>query len=222
MKYLVGGALSVCLLSWTASCDRVVDSSYQGEPQFTLDGSIWSQTFEQKGKTKLALLWLRPTLVHDPADATVLSELTYTTNFSLPVYAPPRAELLVDRSNGRQPDEPRVAVAYVVAYAPDVIDYLDRRTLLGISVDRAVVYVSAPVQPGSATEKFLHATPAAGFHVMKLVGRRSRPQSCYGREVENCADDRMELRPLESADAEDVRVHIPALRASVRVPAIDF
>src|SRR4030095_11790746 len=124
---------------------------------------------------------------------------------------PPRAELLVDRSNGRKPDEPRVAVAYVVAYAPDVMDYFDRRTLLGVSGDRAVVYVSAQVQPGSATEKFLHATPAGGFHVMKLGGRRPRPQSCYGREVENCADDRMELRPLESADAKDVTVHIPVL-----------
>ncbi|MET0411007.1 MAG: hypothetical protein ABW217_06910 [Polyangiaceae bacterium] len=201
----------------TSGCSGQVDSDYRGESPDVAATLDIDPRQKLEGDTAIALIWelMSPRAfdLGQPFGDFVSVTPKSATTFRINVIQPPTPELLVDVVDGNalavakllwvHVDAPSFAPAPAGAYS-----------ILGAAENHVLVYVRDDVAVDSETARFLHDTPAAGYHIYEL-DRAELVPPCETRSWREGDCDQ-----VESTCARDVLLPTPDdLRTSVPITA---
>lgn len=151
--------LIACVL---AGCDPLADSSYVGDPLFTLVGTLAAAPGESADG--IALMWQDPTGARGPGLATtalpVAIEFPATFRVAVPVPPPDEARFTFS-------DSPvAIAEAYVFVVADP---QAPRPIARGVDRTHVLVYATGDVEAGTLAADYLGGPLRAGYHLRRFT-----------------------------------------------------
>jgi hypothetical protein len=200
--------LVIYAIALLTGCSSQVDSDYRGESLGTLRGTLQGDPgLSALEETAIAVVWeLKAPDAFEKGlmyGEFISVSGSFPVGFRLNIIQPPAPELLRELADGNSLVVGRIYWVPLDAFMPQAGGG-NTTARLGSAPDQVLVYVRDDVAESSATSRFLHGMPRAGYHVFDV--ERPEPilpcetsvlhdQQGYPQVTSSCVRNALRLAP---------------------------